>query len=92
MFVLDNTDNKDKDVILDYFEKIFEENFEETLFKNKAIMKALHYLSEKFQIFYSWTYFTTGHGKGVDRIGGEEKSKVCQSFKQSLKCNCSKSL
>ena len=84
-FVLDNAYSKNKNVILACLEEIFEEatiqkaeitfsDGPQTYFKNKYMIKGLYHLSEKFQVPFTWNYFTTAHGKGVvDEICREVK-------------------
>ena len=48
-------------------------------FKNKSMMKLIHYFSTKHNTSFTWNYFATGHGEVVvDGIGNEPKKLVCQ--------------
>ena len=49
-------------------ETIIYTNNPQNEFKNKYMIKVLHYLSDKFQVLFTCGYFATSPGKGV--VGG----------------------
>lgn len=103
--ICSNSQNKNKDSIFVFLNHLYDlimtencnENIQECLwsdgpsseFKNKFMVRLLHYMSKKYNKSFSWKYFATAHGKGViDGIGGNVKRLVCEAEDYVSKWMC----
>jgi hypothetical protein len=60
-------------------------------FKNRYIIQYLTNMMDKFDINFSWNYFSSSHGKGVvDSIGGTLKRLVWMDVMAGARCSSAK--
>ncbi|CAM4819090.1 unnamed protein product [Rotaria magnacalcarata] len=71
--------------------KLFFSDGAASQFKNRYIIEYLTNMMDKFDIEFSWNYFSSSHGKGVvDSIGGTLKRLVRMDVMADARCSSAK--